>query len=59
MDHIGEALQRQRSKLNPNKVEKTLHEYKHGELHSGSKDGPVVKDHSQAVAIALQQARKK
>lgn len=57
MDHMIEALKR-KMKPNPEKVEKTLHEYKHGELHSGSKDGPKVTDHKQAVAIALNQARK-
>ncbi len=40
------------------KVEKVMHEYKEGELHSGSKKGPVVKNPKQAVAIALSEARK-
>lgn len=40
------------------KVKKVLHEYKEGELHSGSKKGPVVKSKKQAVAIALSEARK-
>lgn len=40
------------------KVEKTLHEFKTGALHSGSKEGPRVKDRKQAVAIALSQARR-
>jgi hypothetical protein len=40
------------------KLEKVFHEYGKGELHSGSKKGPVVKDQRQAVAIALSQARK-
>ena len=40
------------------KVEKTMHEYKHGTLHSGSKKGPKVKSRKQAVAIALKQAGK-
>ena len=39
-------------------VEKTLHEYKHGKLHSGSKHGPVVHSRKQAIAIALSQERK-
>jgi hypothetical protein len=33
--------------------------YKAGELHSGSKAGPVVKNPKQAVAIALSEARRK
>lgn len=40
------------------KVEKTMHEYKYGQLHSGSKQGPLVTNRKQAVAIALSQARK-
>lgn len=40
------------------KVEKTLHEFKEGALHSGSKSGPLVTDRKQAIAIALSQARK-
>lgn len=40
------------------KVRRVMHEYKHGELHSGSKRGPRVKSRAQAVAIALNQSRK-
>lgn len=40
------------------KVSKVLHEFKRGELHSGSKHGRVVKKRSQAIAIALSEARK-
>ena len=40
------------------KVEKVMREYKHGELHSGSKKGPKVKSRKQAVAIALSEARR-
>lgn len=40
------------------KVSKVMHEYKEGSLHSGSKKGPKVKKRSQAVAIALSEARK-
>jgi hypothetical protein len=45
-------------KMQQRKVQQTMHEFKHGTLHSGSKTGPKVKDRSQAVAIALSQARK-
>ncbi len=41
------------------KVRKVMREYKEGELHSGSKKGPVVDNHKQAIAIALSEARKK
>lgn len=40
------------------KVEKVMHEFKEGSLHSGSKKGPEVKSRKQAVAIALSEARK-
>lgn len=39
------------------KVPKVMSEFKSGELHSGSKSGPVVKSRKQAVAIALSEAR--
>jgi hypothetical protein len=39
------------------KIAKVYHEYKAGTLHSG-KGGPVVKKPSQALAIALSQAKK-
>lgn len=40
------------------KVEKVMSEYKDGDLHSGSKNGPVVTNRKQAVAIALSEAGK-
>lgn len=40
------------------KVQKVMHEFKTGELHSGSKAGPTVQNRSQAIAIALSEARK-
>jgi hypothetical protein len=41
-----------------NKVRKVMHEFKTGQLHSGSKKGPKVKSRKQAVAIALSEARR-
>lgn len=38
------------------KVRKVMHEFKEGELHSGSKKGPVVRSKKQAIAIALSEA---
>src|SRR5262245_37534664 len=38
------------------KVRRVMHEFKHGELHSGSKEGPQVTDRKQAIAIALSEA---
>jgi hypothetical protein len=40
------------------KIEKVMHEYKEGELHSGSKNGPQVNNPKQAIAIALSEAKK-
>jgi hypothetical protein len=40
------------------KISKTFHEFGKGTLHSGSKTGPKVTSHKQAVAIALSQGRK-
>jgi hypothetical protein len=40
------------------KIEKVMHEFKEGELHSGSKKGPEVKSRKQAIAIALSEAGK-
>lgn len=41
-----------------NKVQKSMHEFKHGELHSGSKTGPKVQNRKQAIAIGLSEQRK-
>lgn len=38
------------------KIGKVMHEYKAGELHSGSKAGPMVKSRKQAIAIAMSEA---
>ena len=38
------------------KVGKVMHEFKTGELHTGSKTGKVVKSRKQAIAIALSEA---
>lgn len=40
-----------------NKVAKVMHEFKHGELHSGSKHGPKVTSREQAIAIGMSEAR--
>lgn len=39
-------------------MDKTMHEFSEGKLHSGSKKGPVVKSRAQAIAIGLSEARK-
>ena len=37
-------------------VHTEMHKFKHGQLHSGSSKGPIVKDRQQAIAIALSEA---
>lgn len=39
-------------------VAETMHEYKAGSLHSGSRKGPVVKSRAQAIAIGLSEHRR-
>ena len=38
------------------KVSKVMREYGKGELHSGSKEGPLVTSRKQAIAIAMSEA---
>jgi hypothetical protein len=40
------------------KIKKVMHEFKKGDLHSGSDMGPLVTKPKQAVAIALSEARR-
>lgn len=40
------------------KVKKVMEEFSKGELHSGSKKGPIVKNPKQAVAIGYSEERK-
>jgi hypothetical protein len=46
------------SRIAERKVGKAMHEFKEGELHSGSKHGATVTNKKQAIAIALSEARK-
>lgn len=39
-------------------MKETMHEYKAGSLHSGSKKGPVVKSRAQAIAIGMSEQRR-
>ena len=52
-------MKKKTSQKGKNKIEKVMHEYKEGKLHSGSKKGPEVSNPKQAIAIALSEARKK
>lgn len=40
------------------KIKKVMHEFGEGKLHSGSKQGPVVSNPKQALAIGYSEARK-
>ena len=46
------------AKKRSGKMQKVMHEFKHGTLHSGSKKGPKVKSRKQAIAIGMSEARK-
>ena len=46
------------AKKSKGKIQKVMHEFKHGQLHSGSKRGPKVKSRQQAIAIAMEESRK-
>ena len=47
------------SKKAQGKIHKVMKEFKEGKLHSGSKKGPEVENRKQAIAIAMNVARKK
>lgn len=38
------------------RMKEEMHKFKEGDLHSGSKKGPVVKERAQAIAISLNEA---
>ena len=46
------------AKKSKGKIRTVMHEYKRGKLHSGSKRGPKVKSRKQAIAIAMNEARR-
>lgn len=56
--HKPKKKRNPKTKMAKHKVEKVMHEYKEGKLHSGSKHGPEVTNPKQAIAIALSEARR-
>ena len=38
------------------KIKKEMHKFKEGKLHAGAKNGPLVTNPKQALAISLQEA---
>ncbi len=53
-----QAAKMQAAKKPKTKVQKVMHEWKSGTLHSGSKKGPIVKNPKQAIAIAISEQKK-
>lgn len=51
-------IKKKKKSVPSHKIQKVMEEYKEGDLHSGSKKGPVVSNRKQAIAIALSEARK-
>jgi hypothetical protein len=51
-------MARKKETASQKKVHKVMHEFKHGELHSGSKSGPKVKGRKRAIAIAMSESGK-
>lgn len=58
MKHRKPAAERLYSDKAEDKMKKVYKEFGKGELHSGSKKGPIVKDVKQASAIAISEAKK-
>jgi len=56
MKEEGSGKKKKKKSKKDDKFGKVMHEYKHGELHSGSKKGPVVTKRNQAIAIAASEA---
>lgn len=52
-------MMKRHKEMHDAKMEKVMHEFKTGTLHSGSKHGPKVKSRKQAIAIAISEAKKK
>lgn len=51
-------LKPSKSNKKEQKIADVMHEFKEGELHSGSKKGPKVRNPKQAIAIALSESKK-
>jgi hypothetical protein len=56
---IGKKKHKTKGAKVKNKIHKVMKEYSKGDLHSGSKKGPIVSNPKQAIAIALSEAGKK
>jgi hypothetical protein len=56
--NYGNVMMAKKSKTQK-KISKVMKEYNKGDLHSGSKKGPVVTNKAQALAIGYSEAKKK
>lgn len=57
--HVKKASERKYSTKANKKIHKVIREFEEGDLHSGSKTGPKVKNLKQAVAIGISEARRR
>ncbi len=57
--HRKPASQRKYSNKANKKIHKVIREFEEGDLHSGSKTGPIVKNLKQAVAIGISEAKRR
>lgn len=57
IEHKGKKKPEHKKKPE-NKIKKVMEEYSHGELHSGSKKGPIVKNKAQALAIGYSEMKR-
>lgn len=48
-----------KEKRKEKKIKKVMEEFEAGQLHSGSKKGPVVTNPKQAIAIGISEAKKR
>jgi len=55
---VAKLSQSASANMKKTKMEKVMHEFKTGTLHSGSKKGPKVTSRKQAIAIAMSEAAK-
>ena len=54
----GQLMKAKRIVARKSKMKKTMEKFKRGTLHSGSVDGPLVRNRKQAVAIGLAKGRR-
>lgn len=57
--HVKKASERKYSPKANKKIHKVIREFEEGDLHSGSKTGPKVKNLKQAVAIGISEAKRR